>query len=728
MRFWKGALATLIAVAVATVTAFAAATYPTSIRAFPLRSTGDVIQAAFFNDPYDEITAIETDLINGMRLTVKPLTTNLYDLGTVSLLWRSEYLAQTLFGTQGTITASTPFLNLTSTWNAGAVTFQGILLNVTDTASAAASTFLDLQKAGVSQFKVDKNGVVTSVGGFTSILPALDSTYDLGSTANRWRDGYFVTSVRIGTNPATQGYIRLPNTNGVWSRNAANTADLLDVGLNASNQVEVGTGITSGTAVILGGTGGATDLRGTLLFDLDNSQDIGASGANRPRNIYVGSSVTNNGYGTVGGAPALGAFTVAARSTTDVAITVRTVASQTADFLQLQNSATNLIFQFASLASMVNGIGFFPSPTLNDVRLQAQGTDASVGLRIATQGSGILGLYSNSTSNILATFNPVPSSVNYLQFNPSITGNPVTIQSAGTDLNVGLSLLSKGAAGGITLTAGLSANMGFTAGAYQFTGSPVFFRDGNNNTTLQLAQVASAVNAIQISSSAAGGALSLQAVGADSNVALNIATKGLGTMQLGNGGGQALTLLAVSSNVDGVQITPAAAANPATVSIAGIGSDANINLNLISKGTGAVQINGVAPAAAPTITIKKGTGLGNYTTTSTTYVDVDATNLALTVTVPVGQKIMMWASAETNGSVSSEQLFLAIADGTTTLVEQQVNTSGGNNSQNLAWVFTGDGASHTFKLRFRTNTSTFVIINATATELPVMIFWMGVAN
>jgi hypothetical protein len=263
--------------------------------------------------------------------------------------------------------------------------------------------------------------------------------------------------------------------------------------------------------------------------------------------------------------------------------------------------------------------------------------------------------------------------VNGLQFIPANAGGSPTIQSIGTDTNVGLFLLSKGATGSISIIAGAGSNLILGAGAYQFNGpSPIFFRDANNATVLQLASIA--------------------------------------------------------SSVDAIQINPATTANPATVSVQAVGTDANINLNLISKGTGAVQINGVAPAAAPTITIKKGTGLGNYTTTSTTYVDVDATNLALTVTVPVGQKIMMWASAETNGSVSSEQLFLAIADGTTTLVEQQMNTNGGNNSQNLAWVFTGDGASHTFKLRFRTNTSTFAIINATATELPVMTFWMGVAN
>jgi hypothetical protein len=277
---------------------------------------------------------------------------------------------------------------------------------------------------------------------------------------------------------------------------------------------------------------------------------------------------------------------------------------------------------------MVNGIGFFPSPTLNDVRLQAQGTDASVGLRIATQGSGILGFYSNSTSNILATFNPVTSSVNYLQFNPSITGNPVSIQSAGPDTSIGLTLLSKGAGGGITLTAGASSNMLFTAGAYQFVGSPVFFRDGNNNTTLQLAQVASAVNAIQISPSAAGGALAIGAVGADASINLNIQPKGTGAFQVVIPGatGNSLTVTGPAVPADGVTVTAAATANPATVSLSATGSDANINLNLISKGTGVVQANGLGLQTSPQLPYLPATSANIPATAGATLTRVDGTS------------------------------------------------------------------------------------------------------
>lgn len=43
-----------------------AASYPTSVKAFSVRATGDTIQAAHVNDLQDEVTAIENALINGI--------------------------------------------------------------------------------------------------------------------------------------------------------------------------------------------------------------------------------------------------------------------------------------------------------------------------------------------------------------------------------------------------------------------------------------------------------------------------------------------------------------------------------------------------------------------------------------------------------------------------------------------------------------------------------------
>lgn len=61
-------------------------------------------------------------------------------------------LTGSLVSTIGTITASTPALTASQTWNSSGVTFKGAVLNVTNTASAAASVMFDVQLSGVSYF------------------------------------------------------------------------------------------------------------------------------------------------------------------------------------------------------------------------------------------------------------------------------------------------------------------------------------------------------------------------------------------------------------------------------------------------------------------------------------------------------------------------------------------------------------------------------------------------
>lgn len=88
---------------------------------------------------------------------LNPFVTRTYDIGGSNLI-RDLGLGRTLVATQGTVTASTPFVNHTATWNDGGVTFTNFLSNVTDTASASGSLLMDLQVGGSSKFSVDKAG------------------------------------------------------------------------------------------------------------------------------------------------------------------------------------------------------------------------------------------------------------------------------------------------------------------------------------------------------------------------------------------------------------------------------------------------------------------------------------------------------------------------------------------------------------------------------------------
>src|SRR5947209_5407773 len=107
----------------------------------------------------------------------------------------------------------------------------------------------------------------------------------------------------------------------------------------------------------------------------------------------------------------------------------------------------------------------------------------------------------------------------------------------------------------------------------------------------------------------------------------------------------------------------------------------------------------------PTLTLKKGSGSGNYTLISggAGYVDVDGTNLAYTVTVATGSKVLITATWLWSINVSAAStVSFALTDGTTLLAETVGQVGSTTNAAAfptaLTYIFTGDGASHTFKL------------------------------
>jgi hypothetical protein len=80
--------------------------------------------------------------------------------GMAGTSWDNTTRSLTITG--ATVTASSPVLNLSQTWNDAAVTFTGLLFNATNTASAAASLLMDLQTGGGSRFNVSSNGSFSS--------------------------------------------------------------------------------------------------------------------------------------------------------------------------------------------------------------------------------------------------------------------------------------------------------------------------------------------------------------------------------------------------------------------------------------------------------------------------------------------------------------------------------------------------------------------------------------
>lgn len=255
---------------------------------------------------------------------------------------------------------ATGMVSLAGTWNTSG-TPTALLLNITDTASNAASCLADFGTGGgsyVSKWKVDKTGKVTQAGDFVTTKagttgPWLYSTDaptsgfggGVGGTNGVWLGGTQV--VTFGGGGATIGFRNTGiigwfagsisgSPDLILLRDAANTLALRN-GANAqafrvyntytdasnyerlgiewvSNSLRIftsgaGTGLNRNLGLYSGGSlylgaGGINNywqvaqIGGHLLAVADNTYDIGASGATRPRHgyfagrVYVGLSVS----------------------------------------------------------------------------------------------------------------------------------------------------------------------------------------------------------------------------------------------------------------------------------------------------------------------------------------------------------------------------------------------------------------------------------------------------
>jgi len=269
--------------------------------------------------------------------------------GMAGTSWNNTARALTITG--ATVTTSNPILDLSQTWNAGGVTFTGWRLNVTDTASAAASLLADLRVGGVSQFNVSKAGMITvpNNGGITApsnlalrtssgssiLFFGADLANDfvaLGTTGNgslNMRSGGIFGWTAASFANTTQDLIlgrrgpanlRLGQTDAAAP--VAQTLSVQSVVAGTSNTAgqefridgSQGTGTGAGGSIVFrvapaGSSGSAVNAlaaaltiattaitaQNHLLFSADNTYDIGASGATRPRDLFLGRNLVQVG-------------------------------------------------------------------------------------------------------------------------------------------------------------------------------------------------------------------------------------------------------------------------------------------------------------------------------------------------------------------------------------------------------------------------------------------------
>jgi hypothetical protein len=191
--------------------------------------------------------------------------------------------------------------DLTDTWNAGGTTFVGIKLNATDTASAAASLLMDLQVGGVSRFSVRKDGVATAAASFETPNFGINNS----AGAFYWKNDLFL--LRDAADTLAQRRSTNPQAFRVYNTfTDASNYERFSVGFNGGTvqvrQEHAGSG--SVRAIYFGNAdlGNVFGLApaGGLLWVTDNTYDIGASGATRPRDLHLGGTIYLNNSGIQG--------------------------------------------------------------------------------------------------------------------------------------------------------------------------------------------------------------------------------------------------------------------------------------------------------------------------------------------------------------------------------------------------------------------------------------------
>jgi hypothetical protein len=240
-----------------------------------------------------------------------------------------------------------PTLPISATWNNAATTFTGIRFDVTDTASAAGSLLMDLRVGGVSRLSVSKGGLSTASFGFlgntgiwigpSTALAGLEyyggsiifksgsnfpfylgnnfevhlpangflgwtsqngNPYGTAADLSLFRDAADTLAQRRAGNPQI---FRLYNTftdvlnyERFAIRWQGNVINLLveNAGSGSARPMSIGTGGFANLSLVTNDViRWFVDTGGHFLASLDNSYDIGAAAATRPRNLFLGSYV-----------------------------------------------------------------------------------------------------------------------------------------------------------------------------------------------------------------------------------------------------------------------------------------------------------------------------------------------------------------------------------------------------------------------------------------------------
>ena len=245
-------------------------------------------------------------------------------------------------------------------------------------------------------------------------------------------------------------------------------------------------------------------------------------------------------------------------------------------------TATNTFTGTNNFGALNNSFGTYSGAATSNTNIASGAQTGTKTVNIGINGlSGsttaiTVGSANGSTTTMLGTtiiggaagnqslqVNNVANAVNYAQIVGAIAGAAPTISAQGSDANISLSMIAKGA------------------------GSLYFGGTGPASSSFSVATVASSVDYLQVVGST-GGFPYYTASGASANINIGFYTKGTGNLLLGSVGGVVQARVSpTTSAVNYLNLT--GAVTTAAPVLSAIGSDTDINIRFTPKGTGTVQ-------------------------------------------------------------------------------------------------------------------------------------------
>jgi hypothetical protein len=285
------------------------------------------------------------------------------------------------------------------------------------------------------------------------------------------------------------------------------------------------------------------------------------------------------------------------------------------------------ILKLTGSTSSVNFLTLNSSSTGAGPLIDTDGTDANIPLNIDTKGTGSVNIKNGGATGLVVT--AATGAANYCTFAAQGAGSYPQFIATGTDTNIGMDFVSKGS-GAIRFATNASmtnrqfqinnvasavnyitANGAATAGAPYIraegtdtniaiqlaskgTGAIVFNTNYNATRQAQISHVASAVNYLDFKGSGTGGYPAISALGSDTDIGIQTVLKngGYAAWWSNNYTNQPAFKIAPTTTTIANTITVRATATANNPIILTDGTDANVGLNINTKGTGDIVFNG----------------------------------------------------------------------------------------------------------------------------------------